>query len=164
MGAGPGRGGGWSHEPTLAWHLAAGPDRAGLGRFLGELGRLYGSSACFWRSDPDDSGFRWLYGSALDNSIVSFVRRSEAEYLVVVCNLTPQPREGYRVGVPAAGAFEVVLCSDDARFGGSGYPQPKRLIADPHPYHGFEHSVLVTLPPLSISILAPRDPSTPRGA
>ena len=47
-------------------------------------------------------GFQWIDFHDVDNSIVSFLRRARNpnDFVVVVANFTPVPREGYRVGVP----------------------------------------------------------------
>ena len=73
----------------------------------------------------------------------------------MVLNLTPEPRIGYRVGVPGATGYVEVLDGDAAEFGGSGHPTRTRLESEPVPFHGFEHSVQLVLPPLAALVLAP---------
>jgi 1,4-alpha-glucan branching enzyme len=48
-----------------------------------------------------------------------------------------------------------VLGSDDARWGGSGYPVQERTATDDVPYHGRRYSVSVALPPLAVLVLVP---------
>ena len=38
----------------------------------------------------------------------------------VVVNFTPVDRPIYKIGVPTAGEYEVVICSNDAKYGGCG--------------------------------------------
>lgn len=45
---------------------------------------------------------------------------SPDEPIIVVCNMTPAPRAGYRLGVPNAGDWGVALNSNAGEFGGSG--------------------------------------------
>jgi 1,4-alpha-glucan branching enzyme len=40
--------------------------------------------------------------------------------IVVVCNFTPVPRLGYRLGVPSGGCWRELLNSDGREYGGSG--------------------------------------------
>ena len=44
----------------------------------------------------------------------------ENEQIVVVCNFTPVPRIGYRVGLPTEGSYREIMNSDWGQYGGSG--------------------------------------------
>jgi len=146
----------WSHERSLDWHLASDPLRAGVMRYLQELGALYGRSRCLWQSDADPAGFRWIECEDRQNAVLSYVRREGADYLIVVCNFTPIPREPYRLGVPEAGELFTVLSSDETRFGGSGYHTPPRMATESVSWQGFMQSVLLPLPPLGAVVLTPK--------
>jgi len=148
----------WNHDTSLDWHLAGDPTRAAFGEFVRELGRLYNARSPFWRHDHDPSGFQWIDTADRENSVLSYLRRDGAEHVVVVLNLTPVPREQYRIGVPEAATYVEVLSSDDPRFGGSGYPTVKEAEAELVPFHGFPQSVRLTLPPLGVVVLAPEGP------
>jgi 1,4-alpha-glucan branching enzyme len=73
----------------------------------------------------------------------------------VVCNLTPSPRRGYRVGVPVAGLWKEVLNSDAGIYGGSGVGNGGAVQADDIAQHGQPASVVLTLPPLATILLTP---------
>jgi 1,4-alpha-glucan branching enzyme len=152
----------WNHEASLDWHLADDPPRAGLLRFFEALGALYAGSPCLWRSDPDPDGFAWIDCNDRANSVISYVRRSGGDHLVVVLNFTPVPREHYRVGAPAAGRYVRRLSSDEARFGGSGYPSAETTDTEPAPFHGYPQSLVLQLPPLAALVLAPAPAPAPR--
>jgi 1,4-alpha-glucan branching enzyme len=145
----------WSHERSLDWDLEADPARQGLARYLEDLGRLYRETPCLWRPDPDPHGFAWIDCADRDNSVIAYLRRDGREHVVVVLNLTPVPRAGYRVGVPHAGVYVERLSSDDPRYGGSECVTPARLETDPVGFHGHPQSLRVTLPPLGALVLAP---------
>jgi 1,4-alpha-glucan branching enzyme len=76
---------------------------------------------------------------------------------VVACvaNLTPVPRYGYRIGLPEAGRWEVLLNSDAESFGGSGVDVGPILETEPREWHGMDQSAVLTLPPLGVVWLAP---------
>jgi len=67
-----------------------------------------------------------------------------------VANLTPVPREGYRVGLPEGGRWREVLNTDGAEWGGSGVGNMGGVEAEEFPWHGRSHSALMTLPPLGV--------------
>jgi 1,4-alpha-glucan branching enzyme len=143
----------WSHERSLDWHLASDPMRAGLMRYLEELGALYKRSTCLWQSDGDPAGFRWIECEDRQNSVLSYLRHDGRDSLIVVCNFTPVPREGYRLGVPDASEIATLLSSDDARFGGSGYQAPPRMKTENLSWQGFTRSIQLPLPPLAAIVL-----------
>jgi 1,4-alpha-glucan branching enzyme len=145
----------WNHDRSLEWHLLDSPPHAGIARFLGELGRLYRDLPAFWCHDHDPHGFQWIDVADRQNSVISYVRRDGADHAVVVLNFQPQPRQRYRIGVPARGTYAVALSSDDPRFGGSGYPMPERLESEAVPYHGHQFSVELPLPPFGALVLLP---------
>jgi 1,4-alpha-glucan branching enzyme len=145
----------WNHDASLDWHLAADPAREAFARFLEELGRLYRETPCLWRGDPDPDSFEWIDASDRTHSVVSYLRRSGEECAVVVLNLTPVPRPGYRVGLPRAGRFVQRFSSDDPRYGGSECRTLASVEAEDLPWHGRAHSARLELPPLGALVLVP---------
>jgi 1,4-alpha-glucan branching enzyme len=149
----------WNHDASLDWHLAADPRRQGLELFMQELGALYNANSAFWRRDHDPTGFSWIAVDDKLQSVLAFARFDGTQHAVIVLNLTPVPRENYRIGTPAVGVYRYALNSDEARFGGSSFAVPAEMATEAHPYHGFPQSLALTLPPLSIVVLLP-DPVT----
>jgi 1,4-alpha-glucan branching enzyme len=139
----------WSHRESLDWHLREDPQRQALDRLLETLGRLYHAHPCLWRSDPDPAGFRWIDCGDHLQSVISYVRQSESDELLVFLNATPVPRDDYRVGVPHPGRYRELLNTDDPTFGGSGYATVSHSEAEPHPLHGLPQSLRLRLPPLA---------------
>ena len=145
----------WNHDISLEWHLMGDARRQGLMAFMESLGALYRQYSCFWRRDHEPSGFGWIDVSDKEQSVLSYARYDGSSHAMVVLNLTPVPREAYRLGAPAMGTYHVVLNSDATSFGGSGYAVADTTVAELVPYHGFPQSVTVSLPPLSIVVLLP---------
>jgi 1,4-alpha-glucan branching enzyme len=145
----------WNHEVSLDWHLSEQPERAAFGRFLKHLAHMYRRDPAFWRDDHSWEGFSWIDVADRDNSVISFVRTGGTSHAVVLLNLTPIPREHYRIGVPGTGWYERLLSTDDIEWGGSGFAAFDGVATDPQPFHGYDHSIEVTLPPLGALILAP---------
>jgi 1,4-alpha-glucan branching enzyme len=145
----------WNHDASLDWHLLDEPPRAALCRYLTRLAGLYKANPVFWRDDPTWDGFSWIDVADRENSVVSYARRSGNSHAIVMLNLTPVPRENYRVGVPANRRYRKLLSSDDLEWGGSGYGAFESVSCEPSPFHGYPQSIEVTLPPLGALILAP---------
>jgi 1,4-alpha-glucan branching enzyme len=147
----------WNHEQSLDWHLLDNPDRAAHMRFVSRLGELYRETPALWRDDRGWEAFRWIDVADRDNSVISYHRCTEkaAEHVVVVINFTPVPRELYRIGVPSRSRYRVVLSTDAMEWGGSGFGAAVEVEPSASPFHGFEQSVELTLPPLGALLLAP---------
>jgi len=146
----------WNHETSLEWHLLRDdPRRTQLFEFIGRLARVYRERSELWRRDHEWEGFSWISTDDRENSVLAFARRDGEQHSVVVMNLTPIPRDHYRIGVPEACAYRELINSDAAEWAGSGNPTRARVVAEPAPFHGFPQSVELTLPPLSVLVLAP---------
>ncbi|MDQ3427573.1 MAG: 1,4-alpha-glucan branching protein GlgB [Gemmatimonadota bacterium] len=144
----------WHHDISLDWHLRERPLHAGLLRYLADLGRVYQEHPELWRQDADPAGFTWLDPDDRDHSIYSYLRRDGERTIVVLLNLTPVPRHHYRAGVPCAGAYEVILSSDDPRYGGSGFGGVDRVHAEWGTWQGQPAAFPIGLPPLGAVLLA----------
>jgi 1,4-alpha-glucan branching enzyme len=102
-----------------------------------------------------------------DQSVVSYVRRDGDDHALVVLNLTPVPRERYRVGAPAGAATSWPCRATSRSTGGSGYggvAGGARVECSAVPYHGHPHSIELTLPPLGVVVLVPERPPAPAPA
>ncbi|HMO65043.1 MAG TPA: 1,4-alpha-glucan branching protein GlgB, partial [Verrucomicrobiota bacterium] len=111
----------WNHNAGLDWWLLnEGPYHAGILRLVEDLNRLYRAQPACWEADHEPAGFQWVDCSNAVQSVLAFLRRRAdgSEPLLVVLNLTPVLRTGYRVGVPAGGRWEEALNTDAGLYGG----------------------------------------------
>ena len=148
----------WNFAQSLDWHLfepPSDPHHAQVRNFVRDLNLLYQREPALSELDTDPAGFSWIDVHDLDNNVVSFMRRSkkEEETLVFVCNFTPVPQYGYRLGVPHAGEYYEVINSDAVCYGGSGLENTQSMPSGPISWQSCPHSLLLTLPPLSTVIL-----------
>ena len=145
----------WSEGRELDWDLLEDPGHAGIQRFVRDLNHLYRREPAFWEVDFSHQGFEWIDFHDVRNTVVSFVRRGQRpeDELVFVCNFTPVPRMGYRVGLPRAGVYRELLNSDSEIYGGSNLGNGGGVVTEPVPEHGREQSALFILPPLAVLVL-----------
>ncbi|MDX1429994.1 MAG: 1,4-alpha-glucan branching enzyme, partial [Rhodothermales bacterium] len=151
MGAEVGQYGEWSHDGQVHWELLKNPLHAGITDWIRSLNRLYRTSKPLWNDKP--GGFEWIDFQDHTSSIVSYLRKSDDDHLVFVFNFTPVPRAHYRIGVPDQGTWEVLLNSNEERFGGSGYGQSGKVKSEEKEMHGRPYSVNLEIPPLGVLIL-----------
>jgi 1,4-alpha-glucan branching enzyme len=145
----------WDQRGQLPHELMADPRHGGIHRLVGDLNRLYRSTAALHRDDFSAAGFQWLDWTDADSSILSFQRRSGEEFVAVVLNFTPVVREGYRLGVPRPGTYREILNSDSRFYGGSDAGNPSPLTSEPVPCMHHPWSIIVTVPPLAAVIFRP---------
>ena len=151
----------WNFRESLDWHLLTSPSdprHEQLQEFVRDLNALYAREPAFSELDNHSDGFSWIDPHDSDNSVISFMRKGKQpeETLVFICNFTPVPRYGYRVGVPMAGVWEELLNSDAQQYGGSGLVNTQDMPSGPMYWQSCPHSLLLTLPPLSTVILKRR--------
>jgi 1,4-alpha-glucan branching enzyme len=149
----------WSHEASIDWHLADRPQHAGVQRLVRDLNHLYREQRALWELDAEPTGFRWLVVDDADNNVVAFTRfgAGDAPPLVAVANLSPAPREGYRLPLPRAGRWRELLNTDSELYGGSNMGNFGVVEAEPTPWGGEAHSAQLVLPPLAVLWLTPND-------
>jgi 1,4-alpha-glucan branching enzyme len=147
----------WSHDRSLDWHLLEDGANAGVHALVRELNRVYREESALWEVDFEPAGFRWLEANDSAANVLAFARlsRQEARVLVCLANLSPVPRERYRVGLPRGGRWREALNTDAAQFGGSNVANIGAIAAEGSPWHGQPFSAEVTLPPLAVVWLVP---------
>ncbi len=145
----------WSHDGELAWSDSQPPLAAGVTRLIADLNRLYTTEPALHAWDSDGRGFRWSVVDDRANSVLAWTRRGpRGASFLVVCNLTPVPRNGYRVGVPCGGCWHERLNTDATCYGGSNVGNSGGVEASDHGSHGMPWSVALELPPLGVLYLS----------
>jgi 1,4-alpha-glucan branching enzyme len=147
----------WSHERSLDWHLLEQPEHSGIQALVRDLNRLYRDEPALWELDSDPSGFWWIEPNDADANVVAFARQSRdgERVLVFAANLSPVPREGYRLGLPRSCRWKEAINTDSTFYGGSDVGNLGGVVPEPHPWHGQSFSAEVTLPPLAAVWLVP---------
>jgi len=141
----------WGHDDSLEWHVLDYPLHRGVQSWVKDLNRFYRSEPAMHELDFAPEGFEWIDFHDWEESVVSFIRkgRTTKDIILVVLNLTPVYREGYRVGVPEGGWWSEALNSDASEYAGSGKGNFGGIDAERTPAHGRDFSLSLTLPPLS---------------
>ncbi len=148
----------WNHDRSLDWHLLDFDSFRGIQRFVSDLNRLYQEEPALFEADSDGAGFHWIQADSADANVFAFLRRAPSSGRTVVCvaNLSPQPRQGYRIGLPQGGVWDEILNSDAGLYGGSGLGNFGQVNSENLRWDGQPHSAELVLPPLSVVWLRPK--------
>jgi len=145
----------WNHDRGLDWFLLDRPNHARVQALALDLNRVYRDNPALHRKDCEPDGFRWVVLDDRDQSVFAYLRFGNPEDppILAVCNFTPVPRHGYRVGVPRGGAWHEILNTDAAEYGGANLGNMGEVEAEDMASHGLGASLTLTLPPLATVIL-----------
>ena len=152
MGCEFGQGTEWNCNKTLDWYVLDYAHHLGLQTLLKDLNHLYRTHAALHQLDFDQNGFEWVDCHDVQQSIISYRRKSEHEDLCIILNFTPVPRERYRIGVPKAGVYTEIFNSDSKYYDGSNVGNGN-VLSEPIPWMNQDNSICLSLPPLGAVIL-----------
>ncbi|MBP3839530.1 MAG: 1,4-alpha-glucan branching protein GlgB, partial [Chryseobacterium sp.] len=116
-----GQTGEWNFKQSLDWHLLQYPVHKGLQEYVKDLNSVYTKEKSLYENQFKPEGFEWVEANDDDNSIFIYLRKGkeEADVTMTVLNLTPRVFD-YKIGVDEGSNWEVILNSDDEKYGGSG--------------------------------------------
>jgi 1,4-alpha-glucan branching enzyme len=151
----------WSEQTELSWSLLDRAPHRGVHDLLAHLNAIADAWPALWIRDLEPGGFQWLDADDAQHSVFAFVRWDLDGVAAVACiaNFTPVPRPGYRVGLPWAGQWDIVLDTDAARWNGSGYCGDRSVVlAADEAWQRCTSSAVLDLGPMSMVWLAGRSP------
>ncbi len=143
----------WNFAASLDWHLLEYPVHKGLQNFVKDLNHLYRTESSFYENQFNPKGFEWVEANDGNNSIYIYLRKGkhEDDVTMTVLNLTPRVFE-YKIGVDEGTNWEVILNSDDAKYGGSGVSA--EIIDEEDDEWMFRpNNIVLKLPPLAGVVL-----------
>jgi 1,4-alpha-glucan branching enzyme len=145
----------WNCWLDLDWGLLNQTPHQQLKQFVSDLNALYKREPALYTDDFSASGFEWIDCNDAGNSVVSFIRQDKHsdDFIVTVCNFTPNVLHDYWVGVPQPGYYRELLNSNASIYGGSGISNDGGREA--HRWEGnprWPYALSLTLPPLSVEV------------
>jgi 1,4-alpha-glucan branching enzyme len=149
----------WNEAKGLDWWLLDAGMHEGVRRLVGDLNAAYRELPALHARDCEPEGFSWLVGNDQTNSVFAWTRQAPgSEPVVVIANLTPVPRDNYRVPMPKAGNWVERINTDAGWYGGSNSGNQGKVVAIPSEVKEFGPYADLYLPPLS-TIMLKYDPS-----
>jgi 1,4-alpha-glucan branching enzyme len=147
----------WADQGELPWSLLEHAEHTGMRDLVRDLNTIYRDEPALWEVDFSSDGFRWLEPNDALSNVFAFMRlsRDGKRQLVCIANLSPVPREGYRVGLPKGGDWVELLNTDSTYYSGGGIGNMGKVTAGQPGWHDQPFSATLTLPPLAVVWLRP---------
>ena len=148
----------WNEAAQLDWPLLEQAPHAGVQRLVRDLNSVLRHYPALHQRDVQPDGFAWVSHEDAQHSVIVFERRAapdeagHAARVLVIWNLTPVVRHGWRIGVPQAGAWRELINTDQTVYGGSGVGNGV-LESEALPWQDQAQSIVMTLPPLATVML-----------
>ena len=143
----------WNFQYSLDWHLLQYDFHSGIQELVKDLNLIYKNQPALYEKQFSPEGFQWIDYGDHENSVLTYIRKGHdtKNDLIIACNFTPVPRENYKVGVPRNKQLKEIFNSDSEKYAGSGITNGT-VKPSKDPWHGYDQSVEITIPPLSTVI------------
>ncbi|ONI38895.1 hypothetical protein AN639_06905 [Candidatus Epulonipiscium fishelsonii] len=142
----------WYEGKSLDWHLLEYKDHRETLLYVKELNELYKSHPALYEEKDLTQNFSWIRGDDLDTLIVSFIRRTKKEELIIILNFSIRTHLGYIVGAEKEGTYKEIFNSDKLEYGGTGRLNGE-LQTNNFGYNYKEFSLYVDVPPAGLVVL-----------
>ncbi len=142
----------WNFQKSLDWHLLKYDVHKGVQTLIKDLNKLYKTEPALHQKQFSAEGFEWIdYGDA-ENSVLVYIRHGNrsSDDIVIACNMTPIPREDYRIGLSKPGKLKEIFNSDLKKYSGSGSFRNKQFKSEAKEWQLKSHSAEITIPPLAM--------------
>ncbi|WP_179352242.1 1,4-alpha-glucan branching protein GlgB [Winogradskyella vidalii] len=142
----------WNFEQELDWYLLDFSPHQGVQQLIKDLNTLYKTAPALYEKQFLAEGFEWIdYGDS-KNSVFTYIRKGNdvKDDIIVACNMTPEPKENYKLGVPRKGKLKEIFNSDLVKYFGTGQYKNKIKTTKADPWHFRDQSVEITIPPLGM--------------
>jgi len=142
----------WNFNGSLDWHLLQHDVHKGAQALIRDLNEMYKKEPALHQKQFSHEGFEWIDHGDHQNSVLSYIRKGndEKENVIVILNLTPVPRENYRIGLPKAGTLKEIFNSDAKNYSGTGNFNTKNLDSVVKEWNNRKNSIELNLPPLGM--------------
>jgi 1,4-alpha-glucan branching enzyme len=144
----------WNFQQSLDWHLLQYEPHKGVQTLIKDLNIFYKKEPALFEKQFSGEGFEWIDYNDAENSVLVYIRKGNdpKDDLIIACNMTPVPRENYRMGIPRKGKLKEVFNSDLKKYFGSGNYKNKMKTSEAEPWQFRDNSVEINIPPLGMVV------------
>lgn len=103
----------WCEKGSVDWGLLKDHRHIDFKRFVRRLNHFYLKNSALFERDIDRSGFVWIDHSDYNHSIISFLRKSNSQTLMIVHNFTPTSFTCYDIYLANVSKIQEVFNTDE---------------------------------------------------
>lgn len=142
----------WNFQESLDWHLTQYNVHKGVQKLIKDLNAFYKKEPALHQKQFSAEGFEWIDYTDAENSVLVYIRHGNeaSDDIIIAINMTPIPREQYRIGLPKMGKLKEIFNSDLKKYSGTGDFKNKIMISEKKEWQFRAHSVEITIPPLGM--------------
>ena len=154
----------WNEKRSVEWDLLQYDEHRQLNLYVSDMLNFYRSHPALYEHDNEIEGFEWINNISANECIIVFLRKCESETLLVVCNFANISRDQYKIGVPFPGKYKEIFNSDDVKYGGTGYVNPRVKVSKADECDARPDSLRIKVAPLSVTVFRYDGPAQDRKA
>ena len=144
----------WRFYESLEWHLIEQhEDNKNMQTFVRDLNKMYLDEKSLW-GDVGDT-FEWIEHENYTENMIAFLRktRDSKEHIIIVFNFSGTNKIKYRVGIPENKVYNVIINSDDKKYGGKGILKKKKYKPILESWNYREQHIEIDIPANTVSFL-----------
>ena len=112
----------WDYKNQLNWDTLQYPRHSEMRNYIKLLNEIYLNTKELYEIDDSWDGFEWIIPNDNNRNIISYKRKSSEGYeSIVLLNFSPTYYSNYIIDVSRNGKYNIIVNSDEYRFGGYGY-------------------------------------------
>ena len=146
----------WRFYESLEWHLIEQhEDNKNMQTFVRDLNKMYLDEKSLWEDGGDT--FEWIEHENYTENMIAFLRktRDSKEHIVIVFNFSGTNKIKYRVGIPENKVYNVIINSDDKKYGGKGILKKKKYKPILESWNYREQHIEIDIPANTVVFLKP---------
>ncbi len=145
----------WNYKSELPWELLQYESHSKMKDCVRDLCMLYRNEPALYQKQFSNEGFEWGDMNHRQESVITFRRKGKnpADDLLIILNMTPVPRNNWKVYPKGKGGWREIFNSDDKKYWGTGdvyNPSVSSALVDTT---NETYEVTVHLPPLGAVVL-----------
>ena len=152
MGAEIGQNDEWDFQASIQWHLLDFKVHKGVQSLIKDLNAFYKKYPALYEKQFSGEGFEWIDYNDSENSTLIYLRKGhkKEDDILVALNMTPMPRENFKIGLPRKGTLVEIFNSDLKKYNGTGKYKNSKRPSEKKSWHYRDNSVEITIPPLAM--------------
>ncbi len=145
----------WNFAESLDWHLLKYDTHKGAQSLVKDLNKFYKEEPALYEKQFSSDGFEWIDHKDHENTVLTYIRKGkkEKDNVIVILNLTPIPRENYRIGTSKKGKLKTIFNSDAKQYNGTGNYKNDAIKLSQKEWNNRAYSFTLNLPPLAMIAL-----------